>query len=488
MDPTGTTGRPPRPASGEPSHAGDLTAAKGSGAVGAGGPPGALATDLYELNMAASYLAREMTAPATFSLFVRRLPARRAFLVAAGLDDCLSYLENFHFTDDDLAHLGAIGFSEETVRRFSRVRFTGEVRAIPEGRIAYASEPLVEVTAPIAEAQLVETILLNQITFQTAVASKAARCRIAAQGRIDLVEFGLRRAHGVEAAMAAARAAAITGFVATSNVAASRHYGLNAAGTMAHSYVQAFSSEQDAFHAFAADLPSRVTLLVDTYDTMRGVRRAIEVIKDLGLERSAGVRLDSGDLIQLSFATRAVLDEAGLDSVRIFVSGNIDEDALAAMVAARAPINAAGVGTRLDTSADAPYLDTAYKLVEYAGRPVAKLSPGKVTYPGAKQVFRSADGPDILALRDEEPPAGSEGLLVKVMEGGRRCGGAELLDPAGAVAAAGVRFASDIRRVSPAARRLDDPLVLAPAVSPGLERLCDEVYERSRRTGGGFGS
>jgi nicotinate phosphoribosyltransferase len=301
----------------------------------------ALITDLYELNMAASYLLRSMVGPATFSLFVRRLPPSRGFLVAAGLEDCLTYLESFAFDDEDLAWLVTAGFPAEVVEGFGAMRFTGDVHAVPEGRVVFANEPLLEVTAPIAEAQLIETYLLNQITFQTTLATKATRCRLAA-GDIELVDFALRRTHGAEAGMAVARVSAIAGFVATSNVEAARRFGLEAAGTMAHSYIEAFPTEADAFRAFAVDLPGRTTFLVDTYDTAGGVDAAIEVIRELGLSGALGVRLDSGDLAQLARETRVQLDTARLHNVRIFVSGGLDEYDLERFRADGAPIDAAG--------------------------------------------------------------------------------------------------------------------------------------------------
>ncbi|HLN15986.1 MAG TPA: nicotinate phosphoribosyltransferase [Acidimicrobiales bacterium] len=445
--------------------------------------PGALLTDLYELTMAASYLKRGMTAPATFSLFVRRLPPTRRFLVAAGLEHCLAYLEAFSFEAADLEYLGHLGFDDDTVARFAQVRFTGRVRAVPEGRIAFAEEPLLEVTAPIAEAQLVETALLNQLTFQTALASKAARARLAADDRIELVEFGFRRTHGTEAGMAAARCAAMVGFAATSNVEAARRYGLVAAGTMAHSYVEAFPSELEAFSAFGADLPGRATFLVDTYDTLDGVRHAIEVINQLGLEQVAAVRLDSGDLPALARATRGLLDEAGLASVQIFVSGGLDEMDLARFVAQGVPVDAAGLGTRLGVAADAPYLDSAYKLVAYGGRPVVKLSEGKASLPGAKQVFRGPGLDDVLALADEAVPAGSEPLLLEVMAGGRR------LRPPGTagdtLAAARQVFEADLAELPRAARGLDQGPGPAATLSPALRQLTGEVRAAAGQDHGG---
>jgi nicotinate phosphoribosyltransferase len=438
---------------------------------------GALLTDLYELNMAASYLRRGMDHEATFSLFVRHLPPNRGFLVAAGLEPCLSFLEGFGFEDDDLRYLATEpGYDEETIERFRALRFTGDVWAVPEGRIVFADEPLLEVTAPIAVAQLVETFLLNQTTFQTTIASKAARCRIAARDR-DLVDFAFRRTQGIDAAMAVARTTAMVGFAATSNVEAARRYGLRAAGTMAHSYVESFPTEADAFRAFAEDFPSRTTFLVDTYDTANGVRTAVQVIRELGLTEPLAVRLDSGDLDALSREARAVLDRAGLTHVRIFASGGLDETDVDRLVSAAAPIDAFGVGTRVGVSADAPYLDSVYKLVEYDGRPVLKLSVAKSTEPGRKQVFRGAGG-DVIALRDEPPPPGTEPLLVPVMLGGERAGPPRTLETARRL------FEADLARLPEPVKRMQDPEQPAATVSDALKRLTEETRAEALRKAG----
>jgi nicotinate phosphoribosyltransferase len=381
--------------------------------------PGGLRTDLYELNMAASYLRRGMDREATFSLYVRDMPKERGFLVAAGLEDCLSFLESFSFEEDELAYLQRIGFDARALEDFRGVRFGGDVWAVPEGRIVHAKEPIIEVTAPIAVAQLVETVLLNQITLHTTIASKAARYVVAAERR-TMVDFSFRRTHGVEAARAAARASAIVGFRATSNVEAAREFDLEVAGTMAHSFITAFDDETDAFRAFAEDHPSKTTFLVDTYDTVEGVRHAIEVIKELALPAPIGVRLDSGNLDQLSREARRLLDHAGLADAQIFASGGLDEFEVDELLRWGAPVDAFGVGTQLGVSADMPYIDTVYKLVEFDGRPVLKLSSAKATAPGRKQVWR---GPkeDVLGLRDEEAPGPNhEPLLKPVMRAGRR--------------------------------------------------------------------
>jgi nicotinate phosphoribosyltransferase len=435
----------------------------------------ALVTDLYELNMAASYLRRGMVAPATFSLFVRSLPPQRGFLVAAGLEDCLAYLEALAFTPDDLDWLAQHGFDDRSVDAFSRLRFTGDVAAIEEGRVVLANEPLLEVTAPLPEAQLVETFLLNQVTFQTAVASKAARCGLAA-GEIELVDFALRRTHGTEAGRAVARASAIAGFVATSNVDAAQRYGLRAAGTMAHAYIEAFPTERDAFRAFAEDFPGRATFLVDTYDTLGGVAAAIDVIREQGLSGRLAVRLDSGDVGALAHEVRQVLDDADLTHVEIFVSGGLDEHDLERFRAERSPIDGAGIGTLMGVSADVPFLESVYKMVDHDGQPVAKLSAGKATLPGAKQVWRgtSVDA-DVLTLRGEDGPTGHEPLLRPVMRSGTR------VEPPDTVARARDRLAHDLDTLPAEARRITDPVAPQVRVSPALRALAEEVETRLRR-------
>ena len=431
---------------------------------------GALLTDLYELTMAASYLRRGMRQEATFSLFVRSLPPNRGFLVAAGLEPCLEFLETFEFTEGDLDFLGReLEFDDETLDALAALRFHGEVWAMPEGRIVHAGEPILEITAPIAVAQLVEPILLNQITFQTTIASKAARCVLAADGR-DLVDFSLRRTQGLDAAINVARVTSIVGFAATSNVEAARRFGLRVAGTMAHSYVESFATEADAFRTYAQDLPGRTTFLVDTYDTLNGVRTAIGVIRELDLHGELGIRLDSGDLATLARASRDLLDEAGLPDVRVFASGGLDEFEVERLVRAEAPIDAFGVGARIGVSADAPTLDSAYKLVEYDGRPMMKLSANKVSSPGRKQVFRGPDG-DVLGLRDEPVPAAHEPLLVPVMRDGERTGPNRTLETARAL------FRADLEDLPEPVRRITDPERRQVSTSAALEQLT----ERARR-------
>lgn len=431
--------------------------------------PGGLLTDLYELNMAASYMRRGMWADATFSLFVRNMPPDRGFLVAAGLEDVLAWLEGFGFDEEDLDYLVGVGFDRGAVDAFAGLRFDGEVWAVPEGRIVCANEPIIEITAPIPVAQLVETYVLNQISFQTTIATKAARCRIAAAGRIELVDFAFRRTQGIEAGMAVARLSAMMGFASTSNVEAAHRYGLTPAGTMAHSYIQAFPSEMEAFTAFARDMPERTTFLVDTYDNRTGILHAIEVIRRLGLEDRSGIRLDSGDLESLAFEARTILDDAGLANVRIFVSGGLDEHDIARLVSVGAPVDAAGIGTRMGVSADAPYVDSAYKLVSYEGRPVAKLSTGKATLPGAKQVFRGDGLSDLIGSRSEPVPPATVPLLEPVMRYGKRLSDAEHW-PAGRR-----RFEADLELLPGESQELVRPVPLRAGLTPALRDLDAEV-------------
>jgi nicotinate phosphoribosyltransferase len=437
----------------------------------------ALTTDLYELTMAASYLSRGMTKSATFSLFVRALPPDRGFLVAAGLDSALEILEGFAFDEADLTWLAAHGFDHTAVDAFAALRFTGDVWAIPEGHVVLPNEPLVEVTAPLPEAQLVESILLNQITFQTALATKAARCTIAANRRATLVDFSLRRTHGVEASIAAARAAAIAGFAGTSNVDAARRLGMTAVGTMAHSYVEAFPTEREAFVAMATDFPDRTAFLVDTYDTISGVETAIEVAAELGRSDRLSVRIDSGDLLALSKQTRAVLDTADRKDATIIVSGGLDEFDVERLLDDGAPIDVFGVGTRVGVSADAPSLETVYKLVEYAGQPTMKLSEGKQSMPGAKQVYRSTDEiSDVLAERSELAPSGTSALLVQVMRDGKRTGPSDT-----PLSVAADRLTADLARLPDEARRLRNPIVPKVRVSEQLQDLTRRVADTHRR-------
>jgi len=482
----------------------------------------ALLTDLYQLTMMRGYFEAGMADEATFSLFVRRLPEHRGYLLACGIDDVLRYLENLHFTEDDCAYLASFDeFPPAFLDWLGELRFTGEVRAVREGTPVFADEPILEVTAPIAEAQLAETFVMNQVHLQTVLASKAARLVKAAGGR-PVIDFGPRRMHGTDAALKAARAFHVAGVAATSNVLAGRFYGVPVTGTMAHSFIQACPSEMEAFRIFARTFPETV-LLIDTYDTMTGAENVVALARELGEAfRVRGVRLDSGDLADLSRRVRRLFDDNGLDALRIFVSSSLDEHRIAELVEVgrdqrdrpillmeqhqdltllvaepvefgahhdgrrpgevdRAVVDGFGVGTKMGVSADAPSLDIAYKLAAYAGEGRVKLSSGKPILPGRKQVFRvEEDGAtvrDLIARADEEQPG--RPLLRTVMRDGRR------LDADDAdLAAARERAAREVAALPDTVRGL------APA-DPGypvettdaLDAYHDEVKRQAARRG-----
>lgn len=393
----------------------------------------ALLTDLYQITMLQAYADEGMAAPAVFELFVRKLPAQRTFLVAAGLEQVLQYLETFSFTQAEIAWLHEQGgFSGKLLDQLAAMRFEGDVDAMPEGTVFFANEPIIRITAPIAQAQLVESRLLNLAHFETLIASKAARMVLVAGGR-KLVDFGMRRAHGAEAALLAARASYLAGFDGSATAQAGRLFGIPVFGTMAHSFIQAHASERAAFEAFARARPKRPTLLVDTYDTEAAVVKLIELAPSLARDGIAigGVRIDSGDLAAHAKAVRSLLDAAGLREVTIFASGNLDEHRIEALLAEAAPIDGFGVGTALDTSSDLPAIDAVYKLQAYAGVPRRKRSEGKATWPGIKQVVRRY-GPDGLIEHDvvqlESEPRDGEALLQPCMRGGRRVGTTPTLD------------------------------------------------------------
>lgn len=365
-----------------------------------------LFTDLYEIRMVESYLREDMTAPATFSLYIRPTPGRPWF-VALGVQRVVELMQELAFDGADLAYLRGLGVSAAALDWLEALEPSGEVWGVPDGAVVLAEEPLVEVTAPLPLAQLVETAVINLVQLPTLVATKAARIALAARGR-PVVDFGFRRAHGLETGVEAALAAWVGGGLSTSNLEAGRRFGLPVSGTMAHSYVQAHpGGELAAFRAFAAAHPDDTVLLVDTYDTAAGVDHAITVAGELRAAggRLRGIRIDSGDLVELSRRARAALDEAGHEDVAIVASGGLNEMRITELVAAGAPIDAFGVGTDLVVSMDRPAVDIAYKLVDYDGRPVVKRSPGKATLGGAKQVFRSGSpAEDVLGLREEDLP------------------------------------------------------------------------------------
>jgi nicotinate phosphoribosyltransferase len=428
-----------------------------------------LLTDLYQLTMVSAYQALGMDQVAVFEFFVRRLPPQRGFLVAAGLAQVLDYLEALRFEAAELQWLESTGrLQPEALRRLAGMQFTGDVDAMLEGSVFFADEPVLRVTAPLPEAQFVESRIINLLNFQSMIASKAARCRLAA-GRGRLADFGLRRAHGAEAGLLAARACYLAGFDATATVEAGRAFGIPITGTMAHSFIQAHDDEATAFRDFARIHPRGVTLLIDTYDTARGARAVVELCRT-GVAVEA-VRLDSGDLGALAREVRAILDSGGCPSVQIIASGNLDELQIEQFVAAGVPIDAFGVGTRLDVSADAPYLDCVYKLQEYAGRPRRKRSAGKVTWPGRKQVYRDYDSAgrlrsDTIALADEMLPG--RPMLQPVMRAGQRLQQSSLEDSR-------AYTRREIDTLPLHCRSLRDPQAVRPAFSAGLRVLAERV-------------
>ncbi len=387
-----------------------------------------LFTDFYELTMCASYFDNKNFEPATFDLFIRRLPENRSYFLFAGLEQALQYLQSIKFTEEHLAYLKNQGFSQDFLDYLRGFRFTGDVCAVPEGTVTFPNEPLIRVTAPIIEAQLVETFLLNTVNLQTMIATKASRVVHAAKGK-TVIEFGLRREQGIDAGMKVARSSYIAGCQGTSNVLAGQVYGIPVFGTMAHSFIMSYPKEIDAFRAFAKTFPNKSTLLIDTYDDISGAEKAAVVAKELEAKgfRLGGVRLDSGDLAQTSKKVRKILDDQGLAYAKIFASGDLDEYKIAELLSNGAQINAFGVGTKMGTSADRPYLDVIYKLCETmtadgAFSPIMKLSKDKITLPGRKQVYRfkNAEGnfeKDVIALANEKVQG--EPLLVKVMEKGK---------------------------------------------------------------------
>jgi nicotinate phosphoribosyltransferase len=438
----------------------------------------ALVTDLYQLTMLQGYHAAGMADTAVFEFFVRRLRPGRGFLVAAGLEPVLAFLEDLHFTADELDWLAGTGrFSGEFLATLASLRFTGDVHAMPEGTVFFPNEPILRVTAPISEAQFVETRLMNLLHVQTLIASKAARCVLAAPDRL-LVDFGLRRAHGAEAGVVAARASYLAGFSGTSTVLAGRLFGIPLFGTMAHSFVEAHADETLAFEHFARAQPGNVVLLIDTYDTEAAAHKVVALAPRLAAAgiRIKGVRIDSGDLAEHARRVRGILDAGGLGDAIIFASGDLDEYALRDLLARHAPVDGFGVGTRVDTSSDVPYLDCAYKLQEYAGRARRKRSEGKATWPGRKQVYRIADDAgrmlrDVVTLEGDRQPG--EPLIEPVMRNGRR------LQPPATLDAIRARVRDNLARLPAPLAALQDGWEYPVQIAPALEALASEVDRSS---------
>ena len=442
------------------------------------GRPSALLTDLYQINMMQAYLDNGETQTAVFEFFVRNLPARRGFLVAAGLEQALDFLENLRFPTAEIEWLRSTGrFGKNLLDYLADFHFTGDVHAMPEGTVFFANEPILRVTAPIAQAQFVESRLINILHFQSLIAAKAARMVLVAPAKL-LVDFGFRRAHGAEAGLMAARASYLTGFAGTATVLAGQEFGIPIYGTMAHSFIEAFDDEMAAFAAFARARPDNLVLLIDTYDTEAAARKVVELAPRLKATGIAirSVRLDSGDLVALSRSVRGILDAGGLRDVAIFASGGLDEDQLAGFARQDAPIDGYGVGTSLTTSSDVPALDCVYKLQEYAGLPRRKRSTKKATWPGRKQVWRryGTDGRmigDILA-REGDQRAG-EALIAPVMQGGRR------LRPPPSLDEIRRRAKRELERLPEALRALEPTTTYPVEVADELKELAAEVDRRT---------
>jgi nicotinate phosphoribosyltransferase len=438
----------------------------------------ALLTDLYQLTMAQGYFREQRMGGATFSLQIRSYPPNRGYFVAAGLNDVLEYLESLSFDAEALDYLAKLSlFSDDFLHYLGGLKFNGDAWAIPEGRLFFADEPIVEITAPIIEAQIVETFVINQVHLQSLIATKAARCVHAVAGR-PVVDFALRRTHGTDAGMKVARSSYLAGFGGTSNVLAGSRYAIPNIGTMAHSFVMSFEREIDAFRAYVASFPNNAILLIDTYDTLQGARNAAEVATEMAGRghKLIGVRIDSGDLATQARAVRQILDEANLRDVNIIGSGGLDEFDLEQFSSNNAPFDSYGVGTKMGMSADAPWTDMSYKLVEYENRPVLKLSTGKVSWPGKKQIFRQLDDGkrldrDIVTLRDETV-TGAEPLLKKVMERGKLTVTPPPLPESRSL------FLEEFARLPDAFKTIRDPSRYPVEFSPNLQRLRTEVERK----------
>ena len=419
--------------------------------------PLALLTDLYQLTMAQSYFRSSKLEPATFSLFVRSYPPNRGYFVCAGLEDVVQYLTEFSFDRAAVDYLASQRlFSDDFLHFLGDLRFTGDLWAVAEGRVFFTDEPIIEITAPVIEAQLVETFIINQVNLQSLIATKAARC-VHAAGTGSVIDFSLRRTHGIDAGMKVARCSYLGGAVGTSNVLAGLRYGIPLSGTMAHSFVTSFEREIDAFRSYVASFPDKSILLIDTYDTLAGARIAAEVGREMAAQghRLLGVRIDSGDLAGLAVQVRKILDDARLNDVKIIASGGLDEYDLAEFTMKQIPYDGYGVGTKMGTSSDAPWSDMAYKLVEYDNRPILKRSPGKATWPGKKQVFRQLDSGgrlarDFIGLRDETI-AGAEPLLEKVIDGGK------VIATPSVLTASRVVFRDEFGRLPDSIKQIRDP-------------------------------
>ncbi len=386
-----------------------------------------LLTDLYQFTMMQGYFDKQMQETAVFEFFTRKLPKQRQFLVAAGLEQVIEYLAQLHFTDQDIEYLQTTGlFHDEFLAYLRGLTFQGDVHAMPEGTVFFPDEPIIRITAPLPVAQLVETRIINILQFQTMIASKAARIKLAAPDKI-LLDFGLRRAHGAEAGLFAARASYLAGFTGSATVQAGQVYGIPIYGTMAHSFIQCHDSERQAFFDFATSQQNNVVLLIDTYDTEQGARKVVDLASELADKNIPikGVRIDSGDLATSTRTVRRILDEGGLEEVKIFLSSSLDEYSIDQLCQDNVPVDGFGIGTKMTTSSDYSFLDCAYKLVEYKNKGRRKRSTSKMTWPGRKQVFREYDKDgllikDTLGLHTETLQR--EPLIEQVIEQGRFIG------------------------------------------------------------------
>lgn len=438
--------------------------------------PTALLTDLYQLTMAEVYFRQRMFQPATFSLFVRAYPPDRSYFVSAGLETVLAFLKSAQFGADDIEYLDATGlFSRDFLNYLDGFQFRGDVAAVPEGRLFFKDEPVLEVTAPIIEGQLVETAIINVINLQANIATKVSRCVHAARGR-NIVDFSLRRTQGASAGMAVARAGYIAGMSATSNVLAGKAFDIPVAGTMAHSFITSFEKEIDAFRSFADAFGDRTVLLIDTYDTLTGAEKALVVAREMAAKGQSlrGVRLDSGDMVALSRQVRQLFRSEGLADVAIYASGGFDEFKIDQSIRDGAEIDAFGVGTKMGVAADSPYTDMAYKLVQYGQRPVMKLSSGKKTLVAPKQVFRiTKEGRlvgDTIALRKET--FDGQPLLKTVMRGGKRTEGPESLETIR------TRCKQEFEQLADAHKSITAPRPYPVHISDGLKKLQRSVKHR----------
>ncbi|WP_442496762.1 nicotinate phosphoribosyltransferase [Methylobacter sp. sgz302048] len=438
----------------------------------------ALLTDLYQLTMLQGYYEQNREEPAVFEFFIRKLPKSRGYMVAAGLAQALIYLQELQFSSNEIDWLASTGqFKPAVLDRFAAFRFTGDVHAMSEGTVFFPHEPILRITAPLPEAQLVESRLINLLHFQTLIASKAARSVLIAPDKL-LVDFGMRRAHGGEAALLAARASYLAGFDGTATVNAGMYFDIPTYGTMAHSFVQTYDSESEAFIDFAKANPDNVVLLIDTYDTEAAAQKVVDLANTLQSQgiKIKGVRIDSGDLAEHAKKVRRILDQGGLQQATIFASGSVDEYKLEALTAQQAPIDGFGIGTHLDTSADAPYFDCAYKLQEYAGITRRKRSEGKATWPGRKQVYRNYDDNGFMCgdtVTVENVPCTGEPLLQPVMQAGR------IVTPQPLLTASREYAKRQLSRLPEALRRLSDMSEYPVIISAELHALAKSVDEQT---------